>query len=542
MSKKRILNILNKEIGFLGIAFFVSILLVQCGMRGTPTGGPTDITPPKIKRSTPENFSTNFSGTKISIKFDEYVKVKSFTKNFIISPPVKTLPKFKLSGKTLVLDFDTAFNENTTYTLFFGEAIVDLNEGNTLDSNIFVFSTGDILDSLTLEGTIHDAFTGSPESEMLVHLYKNQADSAPSTVLPDYFAVVKNGKFKFNNLAEGEYKIFALKDGNSNYLYDLPDEKIAFLNELMVVPNDSILLELHTFQPEEEEQKIFKPSSEYSGQALLTFNKSVTKENYKITFLDSIVPIDSIIKQWNSTLDSLTLYSALFKASNKYLLTITTDTLTRDSLKLKIGKKAQKFKVLTSYTPHFANNFHRPLKFSFNKPLAKYCDTCFFLVIDSVQQQITGNTFDTTHNEVLLNYQFKENTDYKVIVDSAAFTSLLGETLDSLVYDFPTSIAKELGNFLLQYDFPWGENYLLDLMQNGELVEQIILNKNQGNVDLKGLAPGEYSLRITIDQNADQTWTPGSYIQHTQSEEVKFYPNNVTIRANWDVEVVWKGE
>lgn len=514
-------------------------ILIKCGQRGTPTGGLKDEVPPQIKKSTPENYSTNFTGTKISLKFDEYVQVKSFKENFIISPPVKGLPKYRLSGKSLVLSFDTAFNENSTYTIFFGEAIVDLNEGNVLDSNLFVFSTGDVLDSLTLEGTIQDAFTGEGENEMLVHLYGNHADSAPSTMLPTYFAVVKDGKFKFNNLAEGSYKIFALKDGNRNYLYDLPDEKIAFSSALISVPNDSAVLELKTFQAIPEEQKIFKPRSDHEGQILFTFNKTVNKDDYVISFLDSILPSDSIIEQWNNAHDSLTLYSPLFKASNKYLLNLSTDTLTRDSLKVKIGKKPQNFKISTSYTPHLGSNFNKPLKFSFNKPLANYCDSCFFLIVDSVQQQVTGNSFDTANNQVIMNYQFKENADYKIIIDSAAFTSLLGETLDSLKYDFPTSKAKDLGNLLLQYDFPWGEDYLLNIMNQGQLVEQLVLNKGKGSIDILGLLPGEYQLKVIIDQNSDQIWTPGSFIQHKQSEKMERYPNPVTIRPNWDVEIVW---
>lgn len=538
MPKKRIVF---KKIGFLGIAFFMSILLVQCGMRGTPTGGTKDTTPPIITKSSPENFSTNFTGTKISIKFDEYVQVKSFKKHFIISPPIKSLPKYRLSGKTLVLNFDTTFNKNTTYSMFFGDAIVDLNEGNVLDSNLFVFATGDILDSLTLSGSIQDAFTGENESEMLVHLYQNQIDSAPSTILPTYFAVVKNGKFTFNNLAEGSYKIFALKDGNRNYLYDLPDEKIAFSDEIISVPNDSAKIVLHTFVPEAEEQKIFKPSSAWEGEALITFNKRV-EEDYGITFIDSIIPKDSIIEQWNNAHDSLTLYCPLFKASNKYLISVTTDTIARDSLKLKIAKKPQKFKATTNYTRMFANNFNEKLIFSFNKPLANFCDSCLFVEIDSTQYQITGNYFDKEHNQVVLNYQFKENRDYKVIIDSAAFISLLGEATDSLQYDFPTGQAKDLGNLMLEYNFPWGDNYLLSLMQGELTIKELILNKSKGNIEILGLKPGNYELKIIIDENGDKEWSPGSYVNHKQSEEVALYPQPITIRPNWDVEVVWNAK
>jgi uncharacterized protein (DUF2141 family) len=538
MSKKRI--VLNK-VGFLGIAFFMSIILVQCGQRGTPSGGPKDTTPPQINKSTPENYSTNFTGTKISIKFDEYVQIKSFKENFLISPPVNTVPKYRLTGKTLVLDFDTTFNENTTYSMFFGEAIVDLNEGNPLDSNLFVFSTGDILDSLTIKGTITDALSGQDESDLLVHLYRNQADSAPLTVLPAYFAVVKKGAFKFTNLAAGEYKIFALKDGNRNYLYDLPDEKIAFSNDLVIVPSDSTSIDLHTFQPEPNELKIFKPNSKNEGEILVSFNKAV-ESNYTYSFLDSIIPTGSIIEQWNTARDSLILYSTMFKSANKYLMKLSVDTLVRDSIAVKIGKKPMKFKASTNYTRSFANNFNNPLKFTFNKPLATFCDSCIFLIIDSAQHQITGNSFDVATNTVTVNYNFKENSDYNIILDSAAFTSLLGESSDSLKFDFPTNQAKDLGNLLLIYDFPWGDHYLLDIMQNESLIQQLIISDKKGNIDILGLKPGEYHLKLSIDENADQRWSPGSYLEKRQSEEVKLYTNEITIRPNWDVEVEWVAE
>lgn len=532
------LNSVLKNIAFKGIVFFMAIALVQCGQRGTPTGGPKDITAPQVKKSKPSNFSTNFSGTKIVLGFDEYVQVKSFKKEFVISPPVGKTPKYKLSGKKLILEFDTAFNENTTYTLFFGEAIVDLNEGNPLDSNLFVFSTGEVLDSLTLSGKIKDAYTGKAESDILVQLYRNLSDSAPMTTLPTYFAVAKNGKFSFNNLAEGNYQIFALRDGNRNYRYDLPDEKIAFqLKTVIVTTEDTLGIELATFQSLPAEQKIFKPTSFHAGQILLSFNKSATG-SYEYSFIDSLISRKEIVEHWNSTKDSLTLFSSLFAPGNKYLMRIAIDTLVNDSAKVKIDKSEAKFKVSTNYKNEFANNFNDPLVLSFNRPLQSYCDTCLVLMIDSTQQLLKSR-LDSSKNQVVVDYDFKENQDYQVFIRKNAFTSILGEYTDSIKYDFPTQKAKELGNLVLTYDFPKENNYRLELLKEEKVISAKTMTNAQEKIDFKGLLPGNYQLRLIFDENKDGQWTPGSLSLKKQSEKVEIYPQAISIRANWDIEVEW---
>ena len=108
-----------------------------------------------------------------------------------------------------------------------------------------------------------------------------------------------------------------------------------------------------------------------------------------------------------------------------------------------------------------------------------------------------------------------------------------------MTYDFPTSKAKELGNLILSYDFPWGTHYVLEVMQNEKAVNEIVMDQNKGTLDLLGLSPGKYQLKITIDSNADGQWSPGSYVQQTQSERVEIYPETITVRANWDIEIAW---
>ena len=234
----------------------VIITLSGCGQRGAPSGGVKDSIPPRVIKSIPDSCGVNFKGKKISWKFDEYVTLSGLNQELLISPPVKTQPTFKLIGKKLTLTFDTLLNPNTTYSVFLGKGVKDLNEGNPLENNLLVFSTGEILDSLFIHGEIYDAESMEDISEGMVHLYKEISDSVPVKKIPSYFAKVEHGHFHFTNLAEGTYKLFYLKDNNSNFLYDLPNESIAFSNSLIQVSDkkDTSEIILRSFSGEEKKQ------------------------------------------------------------------------------------------------------------------------------------------------------------------------------------------------------------------------------------------------------------------------------------------------
>ena len=214
-----------------------SLLFVKCAKQGTLTGGKKDITPPRVIVSEPENYSTGFEGDAIKIVFGEYIVLKDISKEFIISPPLKERSDVRIRNKTVVVDLKSELIENTTYTLNFGNSITDNNEGNPLSNFEFVFSTGNSLDSLSIEGRILNAFNLQPSKDPLsIMLYKNLEDSIPLKEIPIYVGKTdKNGLFRINNLSADTYKIFVLKDQNFNYLFDLYNEEIAFLDTFLTL-------------------------------------------------------------------------------------------------------------------------------------------------------------------------------------------------------------------------------------------------------------------------------------------------------------------
>ncbi|MEX0982259.1 MAG: Ig-like domain-containing protein [Bacteroidales bacterium] len=236
------------------------LIVFGCAQQGAPTGGPKDEDPPVVLKSTPENYATNFNAKKITITFDEYLDMGNFTQELVVSPPMEEKPEIRLRNKQLIIEFEEDLKEKVTYTYNFGEGIKDLNEKNVLLNYEFVFSTGDYLDSLSVKGTLKNAFDLSvPETPINVMLYRELEDSIPLKQIPYYVGRAdKEGNFAVNNLKDGIYKMFVLKDGNSNFLFDMPDEKIAFLDSSLTIDGEyfrKIMLESDVYDSTDLQMK-----------------------------------------------------------------------------------------------------------------------------------------------------------------------------------------------------------------------------------------------------------------------------------------------
>ena len=212
---------------------YVSILYLigACAKISAPSGGPRDRTPPVVVKSIPENGAKNFRGKRFAITFDEYVALDNINEKFMVSPPMKKKPRVFIKGKSVIVEFEEDLKDSTTYTFYFQDAIKDLNEGNILDNYQFVFSTGPVIDSLSVTGNVYNAFNLEVPEKTLVLMYRELADSAVVKHLPDYISRVdQKGYFRIDNVRPGIYRLYALKDDDNSKNYNLPEEEFAFMD------------------------------------------------------------------------------------------------------------------------------------------------------------------------------------------------------------------------------------------------------------------------------------------------------------------------
>ncbi|HKL37669.1 MAG TPA: Ig-like domain-containing protein, partial [Bacteroidales bacterium] len=214
------------------LALGVMLVFNRCAKEMTSlSGGPRDTIPPKLLESEPPNYSVHFDSKEIEIEFNEFIQLQEVQQQFLSSPPFEEDPEIKMKGKGIEIELKGSLEDSTTYTLNFGNAIVDYTEGNPLRNFKYVFSTGDALDSMRVAGRVYDAFSLRARENVLVMLYDEMQDSVPYREIPDYVSRTgEEGFFSITNVRKDSFKLFALDDLNGNYLYDSPDEAIAFVD------------------------------------------------------------------------------------------------------------------------------------------------------------------------------------------------------------------------------------------------------------------------------------------------------------------------
>ena len=211
------------------------IVVYSCASMGNPDGGPYDEEPPKFVRSTPKPFTINSKEKKVTIEFDEFIKLEKAAEKVVVSPPQLEQPEVKASGRKVVVGLVDSLRPNTTYTIDFADAIVDNNEGNPLGNYAFTFSTGTTIDTMEVSGTVLSASDLEPVKNIQVGLHSDLSDSAFMKKPFDRVSRTDSrGHFSIRGIAPGKYRIYALMDGNQNYLFDSKTEMIAFSDSIII--------------------------------------------------------------------------------------------------------------------------------------------------------------------------------------------------------------------------------------------------------------------------------------------------------------------
>lgn len=559
-------------------------MLCRCANVVSPSGGPKDMKAPVVLEASPANNSTNFKGRSIHLTFDEFVTLNNPAGNVLISPPMNKKPTYRTSGKTVIIRFEEPLRPNTTYSINFGDAIKDLHEGNAMSGYTFNFSTGDIIDSLSLKGKVISASTLKPGENFYVALYSNDndtvtLDSLPYRVKPNYVTMTnKNGEFQFSGLADKEYLLFALNDNNSNLVFDLPNEEIAFYSELIrpyfigkqivkdTTSTDSVSqlkkpeypsYELFSFVQEDSIQKIFKKELVEAG--LLRFIFRYPADNMSITPLEELPDTFNIMPVYSSRRDTVLWYFTPTKDSlwiginNGVNISDTTHYSLKPRESVSRRRRNQEETKVKSLT--VKNNLksgklkpYQPLVLSFNEPVTKLNehDTTWFIVDkDTILNNLHFVKVDEYGFKYKLDKKLEPEKKYQILVPDSTFFGFRGLTNDTIRLSFSSQEESAFGNVYLTVEVPGDlPQVIIELLtEQGKVVEKHILTQS-GELAFEYLDPGKYKLKATLDQDANGEWSPGNFAKRLQPEKIVFYNGTLEVRANWDIDLdePWKIE
>lgn len=516
---------------------FMSLTLVNCAKIGSVTGGPQDTIPPVFIKSEPPNFTTNFDGKRIRIYFDEYIKLKDYQMQLIISPPLENslISPQGSASKYVNIEIKDTLEPNTTYVFNFGQSIVDNNESNPFSYFKYVFSTGDYIDSLTVKGFITDELKSKPDNFVSVMLYAVDSILTDSIIYKERPRYVTNTldsltTFEIGNIKEGKYMLIAMKDEDANFTFQPNKDKVAFLKEFITVPSDSSY-ELKLFK-EIPETKSSRPR--HSGANRITFGITGPVDSISIDLLTETSP------DFRSTISRKTNTDTLYywfhpKPDIDSLVFEVKGPKYRDTLIAKLREPQVDSLLLTSKTGRTIV-LNAPFEISSNIPLEKVKDSLISVVKDSIAIDYEMLLSERNTN-ITLTFKTEEKTKYTITALPGAMTDFFGSINDTLSFTTTTKELSDYGNIKFTITDANNFPYIIQLTdQKGEVIQERYTT-SETVFDFKTLKPATYLIQIIEDTNSNGIYDTGNYLEKRQPEKVIHFYESIEVNASWDREI-----
>lgn len=531
---------IQRILGFLFLLLTVSAL-VQCARRGAPSGGDKDITPPKLIKAEPKNMSINFKATKIRLYFDEYVKLKDIDKQLIVSPPLKYTPIITPQGsanKYVEIILKDTLKENTTYTFNFGQSIIDNNEGNPNRYLTYVFSTGDYIDSLTVSGVVKDAFNKDADTFISIMLYEIDSVYTDSTIYrqpPNYITNTLDSTpiFHLKNLKEGKYAMFGVKDEAKNNIFNQKTDKIAFRRDTISLPTDSVYL--LTMFKELPDYSISVPN--FAAQNKIIFGYQGNAKDISIKPL-SILPDTvktKITKERDK--DTLNFWFTPFKADSLVFTVSNEKERLIDTFSVKT-KKAALDTLILQPNQRGTLEFGKPFYIGANTPISKIDSSKISIQKDSTLVEVAME-LDTLGNKIDFDFEIEPNVNYTLDLLPGSITDFFGVENDSISYKLSTKSYADFGNLSLTLDGSVTYPLIVQLTNEKGVIKKELFASEPKVFEFNNIEPAKYLIRVIFDGNGNQKWDTGNYIQKIQPETVIYYPKELEVRANWELELTF---
>ncbi|MGX5688407.1 Ig-like domain-containing protein [Arcticibacter tournemirensis] len=525
------------KLNFLTV-FTLILLAAGCASIQQPTGGPKDKEPPKVLKETPANFTLNFKAKEINITFNEYFKISNESKEFSMSPAQDRSPYYKVKGKTLNIKFQDTLAANTTYTINFGRGLVDYNEGNVLKNYMYVFSTGNKIDSLSISGTVTNTLTKKPVLDATVFIIPVNQDTIFGKRRANLFTTTdSSGNFSLKYLRPDTYRVYALKEESGDRIYNSSNEEIAFLVDSVVLRNNIAGVKLALFK---EEAKIFRITDrkiEKDSRVTYIFSKKLEQPSISILHPNELDK-DKIV-EFSRTKDTVALWTKSMDFDSIKVAVIDKGTpLDTTIIRRNSRDKYDREIKIADNNPSNKIKPGGELILTFSAPVGSIDPRKISLLQDSVPVsglRIIKDSLST--RKYLFRYPWRTERQYILKIDTNAIGGKFGGFNKTYTKQFILDEVLNYGNLSLSVTVPdTSKSYIVQLLDDKDnIIKETPLNKNQ-TINYTTYSLGKYHFRVVYDDNKNRKWDTGDVRARRQPELTWNSNTEITLRANWDLE------
>jgi hypothetical protein len=496
-----------------------------------------------LLRAVPELNAIQFREDRIRLYFDEYVKLNKLKEQLIISPPLDpaayVISPQSTAAKYVQIELMDSLQANTTYNFNFGQSIVDNNEGNPYPYFRYVFSTGDYVDSLQVRGTIGNAFGREAKNFVSVMLYAVDSTYTDSLIYnrpPDYLSNTLDSLavFEIDNVRAGRYLLIAQKDIANNYTFDQNIDDIAFANDFIELPTDSLFhMDLFREQTDFSLGRMFQAGQNRIG--LGYYSDPTGLEVLPLNLPDSVQTVQSFDKET----DTLYVWYNKLKADSLQF------DIRHDTLKFQRTHQIRKAEVDSlTISPSIKGVLHLSdtLRMQTSTPILTI-DKSQMRLLDRDSIPVPFEVSVEDPHRVLFDFDILPNDNYRLDVLPGAIIDFFNASNDTLQMQFRTQKPADYGSLYLQLVGVPSYPIIVQLTdENENLVRSLPIPAPQRRVVFSNLQPKKYYVRLVVDENNNGKWDSGRFLDRRFPEKVYHHEPLLDVRANWELQEQFRVE
>ncbi len=133
--------------------------------------------------------------------------------------------------------------------------------------------------------------------------------------------------------------------------------------------------------------------------------------------------------------------------------------------------------------------------------------------------------------------KLEQGKSYELHLDSAAMRDIYGKVNHAVTFSLKMKTAEDYATLLVKL-VDYDPAIRLQLLNDKDQVVRELPAAPDGT-KFEFLAPKTYYLRLYFDLNQDGKWTTGDWATKRQPEPVYYFPQKLTLRANWDFEEIF---
>ena len=128
--------------------------------------------------------------------------------------------------------------------------------------------------------------------------------------------------------------------------------------------------------------------------------------------------------------------------------------------------------------------------------------------------------------------------EYSLEIDSAAFIDIYGNVSKATKNGFGVRSEDAYSTIIITLPGMDGKSAIVQLLTNSDGVYKET-KTNNGQAEFYYVKPGDYYMRMYIDENDNGKWDTGDFDQDLQPETVYYYPDVLQCKAKWDLTQSW---